>query len=95
MSVQNGGPFRPLFPHPFIVAPLPIMDSIHSSPVSTDAVIDAIVQSLCGDQSSAQARYIYRESLRNLVRLARAEHAQEMQVRIDRAMRPESEHLLH
>jgi hypothetical protein len=79
----------------FIAVPLPIMDSYPSSPVSTDDLIEAIVQSFCGDQSSAQAKHIYRESLRNLVRLAKVEQAQELQTALSHAVRPENAHFLH
>lgn len=79
-----------------IVVLLPIMSSPFPAPVSTDAVIDAIVQSLCGDCSSAQTTYIFRESLRNLVRLAKAEQARELQTTcLTRTMRRDGEQVLH
>ena len=71
------------------------MDPHSSSPVSTDDLIEAIVQSFCGDQSTAQARHIYRESLRNLVRLARLEQAQESQGAMNCTMRAANERVLH
>ena len=71
------------------------MDPHSSSPVSTDDLIEAIVQSFCGDRSSAQARHIYRESLRNLVRLASVEQARDMQGAMNCTMRPANERVLH
>lgn len=70
------------------------MDS-SSFPARTDDVIEAIVQTLCGDMSSAHIRHIYRESLRNLVRLAKAEQLQDMLIRANPAALPGDLRLLH
>jgi hypothetical protein len=49
------------------------MNSRISLPTCIDEVIEALVCASCGDAASAHEKYVYRESLRNLVRLARAE----------------------
>lgn len=86
---------RTIRPPPFAVL-LPIMSSSFPAPVSTDAVIEAIVQSFCGDHSSAQTIYIYRESLRNLVRLAKAEQTRDMQTTCPpQTTRRDGEQVLH
>lgn len=46
-------------------------------PVCSDDVIEALVMVACGENGSSQTRHFYRESLRNLVRLAKMEHAKE------------------
>ena len=46
----------------------------------SDDLIDALVIMNCGDAASAQARHIYRESLRSLVRLAKAERNAELRL---------------
>ncbi|MFC3108946.1 hypothetical protein ACFQAT_09995 [Undibacterium arcticum] len=50
--------------------------------LKSDDVIENLVQLVCGETASAQDRHVYRESLRNLVRLAKAEQKQE--IRMDR-----------
>ena len=55
------------------VVSIAIMDSEISLPTCTDEVIEALVHASCGDTASAHEKYVYRESLRNLVRLAKAE----------------------
>lgn len=49
--------------------------------LNSDDVIENLVELTCGETATAQDRHIYRESLRNLVRLARVE--QEQQIRLD------------
>jgi hypothetical protein len=49
------------------------MDSRISLPTCIDEVIEALVCASCGEAASEHEKYVYRESLRNLVRLARAE----------------------
>jgi hypothetical protein len=44
----------------------------------SDDLIEVMVMVNCGDTASAQARHIYRESLRSLVRLAKAERNDEL-----------------
>jgi hypothetical protein len=49
------------------------MDSQISLPTCIDEVIEALVCASCGEAASEHEKFIYRESLRNLVRLAMAE----------------------
>lgn len=46
-------------------------------PLCSDDVIEALVMIACGENGSSQTKHFYRESLRNLVRLAKAEYARE------------------
>jgi len=41
--------------------------------LNTDDVIENLVELTCGETATVQDRHIYRESLRNLVRLAKVE----------------------
>jgi len=52
------------------------MDSHISLPTCIDEVIEALVYASCGEAASAHEKYVYRESLRNLIRLAIAEQRQ-------------------
>jgi hypothetical protein len=52
------------------------MPSQISLPTCIDEVIEALVYASCGETASAHEKYVYRESLRNLVRLAMAEQRQ-------------------
>lgn len=63
------------------------MDPIHSPPMCTDDVIEALVHASCGESASAHERYLYRESLRNLVRLAKAEQRQRSEAGARQALR--------
>lgn len=71
------------------------MDSHLSSPVCSDEVIEALVVVACGHTASVQAKHIYRESLRNLVRLAKAEQTQETKLGLHRLPNDYGEGLLH
>ncbi len=51
------------------------MLNLHKS----EDLIEAMVIVTCGEASSAQARHLYRETLRSLVRLVKAEHSAELQ----------------
>lgn len=44
----------------------------------TDEVIEDLIDVSCGEQGSTRERYLYREALRSLVRLAKAEQMYEM-----------------
>ncbi|HJW56122.1 MAG TPA: hypothetical protein VJ577_12675, partial [Burkholderiaceae bacterium] len=46
-------------------------------PLCSDDVIEALVMVACGENGSSQTKHFYRESLRNLVRLAKVEYARE------------------
>jgi hypothetical protein len=46
------------------------------TPLSSDDLIEALVKLHCGEENSARTKYLLRESLRNLVRLARIEEAE-------------------
>lgn len=50
------------------------------SPCCSDDVIEALVLVACGENASDQEKHLYRESLRNLVRLAKSERMQELLV---------------
>jgi hypothetical protein len=56
------------------------MDSQISLPTCIDEVIEALVHASCGETASAHEKYVYRESLRNLVRLAVAEQRQGLEM---------------
>jgi hypothetical protein len=45
---------------------------------SSDEVIEALVMLNCGEHGSSREKFLFRESLRNLVRLAKAEEAEAM-----------------
>ena len=55
-------------------------------PLHSEDVIDALVIMNCGDFATAQARHVYRESLRNLVRLAKAESNAELRLNLNRIL---------
>lgn len=46
--------------------------------ICSDEVIEAVISAAVGENASARVRYLYRESLRNLVRIAKLEHTAEM-----------------
>lgn len=52
---------------------------------TANAIEDLILATL-GDEATARERHMLRQSLLNLVRLARAEQSAEMQVSIDKAV---------
>jgi len=58
-------------------------------------VIEALVIMNCGDSATAQARHFYRESLRNLVRLAKAERNTELRLSLNRMMSTSANCALH
>ena len=51
---------------------------------NTDAVIDNMVNAACGEGATARERHLYREALRNLVRLAKSEQITEMKASVDK-----------
>lgn len=61
----------------------------------SDDVIEALVHVAFGETASVQAKHIYRESLRNLVRLAKAERTQEMKIDFDQFLSENDRQLLH
>jgi hypothetical protein len=65
------------------------------SPRCSDDVIEALVLVAFGETASDRAKHIYRESLRNLVRLAKAERTQEMQIDLAHLHAEQDEHILH
>jgi hypothetical protein len=65
------------------------------SPRCSDDVIEALVLVACGETASVQAKHIYRESLRNLVRLAKAERTQEMKLDASLLSANYNERMLH
>lgn len=46
--------------------------------LETDAVIENLIAATLGDEAGARERHVYRESLRSLVRLAKAEQVVEI-----------------
>jgi hypothetical protein len=70
-----------------------IMDSQISLPTCIDEVIEALVHACCGEAASAHEKYVYRESLRNLVRLAMAEQRHGLE--IDFSVAPRLASMLH
>ncbi len=74
---------------------LPIMESHMLSPHRSDDVIEALVHVACGETASVQVKHIYRESLRNLVRLAKAERTQEMKIDFGHFLAENEWHMLH
>jgi len=63
------------------------MDPSLTLPTCTDEVIEALVIAACGETASAHERFVYRESLRNLVRLAKAEQRQHAEIGHRRLLR--------
>ena len=64
-------------------------------PLRSDEVIEALVMINCGDSASAQARHLYRESLRSLVRLAKVEHGAELRFKLSRSTASKEDTTLH
>lgn len=52
--------------------------------LDTDDVIENLIVATLGEQASARQRHLYRESLRSLVRLAKAEQVVEMKASVKR-----------
>lgn len=46
--------------------------------LETEAVIESMITAALGGKASARERHVYRESLRNLVRMAKAEQVMEI-----------------
>ena len=49
---------------------------------NSDDVIENLVDLTCGETATAKDRHVYRESLRNLVRLAKAEQKQQIRMEL-------------
>jgi hypothetical protein len=64
-------------------------------PLHSEDVIEALVIMNCGDSTSAQVRHMYRESLRNLVRLAKAERNVELRLNLNRMITSSAKSALH
>lgn len=56
--------------------------------LNTEIVIDNLVAAACGENASAQARHVYREALRGLVRLAKSEQMLEIKTSVDKLTGP-------
>lgn len=54
----------------------------------SDEVIEDLVNVTCGEHASSRERHVYREALRSLVRLAKAEQMYEMKVDVQTLMAP-------
>lgn len=55
-------------------------------PMYTAPAIEDLILATLGDKANARERHMLRQSLLNLVRLARAEQCAEMQASVDRAV---------
>ena len=64
-------------------------------PLHSEDVIEALVIMNCGDATTAQAKHMYRESLRSLVRLAKAERNVELRVNLNRIITTHAQSALH
>lgn len=53
--------------------------------LNTEATIDNLVANVCGEDATAREKHLFRESLRGLVRLARAEQLVEMKSNVGKA----------
>lgn len=51
---------------------------------STDTTIEDLVAANCSETTSLREKHVYREALRGLVRLAKAEHMFDMKTSVDR-----------
>lgn len=60
----------------------------------TDEMIDDLVNVAYGDQPGGRERHVYREALRSLVRLAKAEQMYEMKVDVQTLTAP-TDAILH
>lgn len=61
----------------------------------TEEMIEDLVNVTCGEQASARERHVYREALRSLVRLAKAEQMFEMKSDIQMLMTAPVDAVLH
>lgn len=52
--------------------------------LNTNEVINNMVDAVCGQGATSRERHMYRETLRNLVRLAKAEQMAEMRVNVEK-----------
>ncbi len=52
--------------------------------LNTDEVINNMVSAVCGQGATSRERHMYRETLRNLVRLAKAEQMAEMRANVEK-----------
>lgn len=58
------------------------------TPVATEQIIEALVASHNFGNPDLRAKYLFKESLRNLVRLAKAEQLMEIRKDVARAVSP-------
>ncbi|HTN67077.1 MAG TPA: hypothetical protein VL051_12945 [Burkholderiaceae bacterium] len=61
----------------------------------TEEMIEDLVNVTCGEQASARERHVYREALRSLVRLAKAEQMFELKSDVQTLMNTSAEIILH
>ena len=61
----------------------------------SDEVIETLVILNCGDKVTTREKHIFRESLRNLVRLAKIEEAEAMRLNLYRLTEEHDENVLH
>lgn len=52
--------------------------------MNTELAIEDLIAATCGEEASAREKYILREALRGLVRLAKSEQVLEMKSNVDR-----------
>jgi hypothetical protein len=52
--------------------------------LNSEVAIEDLVAANCGETATARQKHIYREALRGLVRLAKAEQLREMKTSVDR-----------
>jgi len=60
----------------------------------SDDMIEDLVKVTCGEQASSRERHVYREALRSLVRLAKAEQMYEMRADV-RVLTTPADAILH
>jgi hypothetical protein len=51
---------------------------------NTDIAIEDLVNAVCGENATFREKYVYREALRGLVRLAKSETMLEMRTSVDK-----------
>lgn len=64
-------------------------------PLRSDDVIEALVLVNCGESATLQARHLYRETLRSLVRLAKTEGSDDLKRHLLRIQPVYDENTLH
>jgi len=64
--------------NPFVQSIITILECSMSLQICSDEVIEAVIVAAVGENASARVRYLYRESLRNLVRIAKLEYTAEL-----------------